>query len=90
MYMIIHDYQDLTKTAGGSSGGSAVALAAGLTPLEVGGDLGGSIRVPAVFNGVWGLASTFGRISTLAWCNWVEGQNLVAAPVLPTLRTCCV
>jgi amidase len=44
----------LDRTPGGSSGGSAAALAAGLTALEVGSDIGGSIRVPAAFCGVYG------------------------------------
>lgn len=45
---------DVGRTPGGSSGGSAAALAAGLTALEVGSDIGGSIRVPATFCGVYG------------------------------------
>ena len=45
---------DLGRTPGGSSGGGAAALAAGLTALEVGSDIGGSIRVPAAFCGVYG------------------------------------
>jgi amidase len=45
---------DPGRTPGGSSGGSAAALAAGLTPLEFGSDIGGSIRVPAAFCGVYG------------------------------------
>jgi amidase len=45
---------DLGRTPGGSTGGGAAALAAGLTPLEFGSDIGGSIRVPAVFCGVYG------------------------------------
>lgn len=51
---------DTSRTCGGSSGGSAVALAAGLTGFEVGTDIGGSIRVPAHYCGVYGHKSTFG------------------------------
>jgi amidase len=45
---------DLSRTPGGSTGGGSAALAAGLTPLEFGSDIGGSIRVPAVFCGIYG------------------------------------
>src|SRR5688572_18821152 len=45
---------DPTRTPGGSTGGGAAALAAGFTPLEVGSDIGGSIRVPAAYCGVYG------------------------------------
>jgi amidase len=45
---------DLSRTPGGSTGGGSAALAAGLTPLEFGSDIGGSIRVPAAFCGVYG------------------------------------
>jgi amidase len=50
-------------TPGGSSGGSAAALAAGLTGLEIGSDIGGSIRVPAHYSGVFGHKSTWGLCS---------------------------
>lgn len=54
---------DVTRTPGGSSGGAAAALAAGLTGLEIGSDIGGSIRCPAHYCGVYGHKSTHGIIS---------------------------
>jgi amidase len=54
---------DVSRVPGGSSGGSAAALAAGLTGLEIGSDIGGSIRNPAHFCGVYGHKSTFDMIS---------------------------
>jgi Asp-tRNA(Asn)/Glu-tRNA(Gln) amidotransferase A subunit family amidase len=56
---------DTTRTAGGSSGGAAAALAAGLCPLATGSDAGGSIRIPGSFCGVYGIRPTQGRVPRL-------------------------
>ena len=73
---------DASRTAGGSSGGSAVAMSAGLSALEVGSDLGGSIRIPSAFCGVFGHRPSYGIVPTRGHIPGPPGT--LAAPDLET------
>ncbi|GAB6096290.1 amidase [Desulfatiferula olefinivorans] len=62
LFGVTNNPWDLTRTPGGSTGGGAAAVAAGFTPLEIGNDIGGSIRIPAHFCGIYGLKPTEHRV----------------------------
>ncbi|HTW33364.1 MAG TPA: amidase family protein [Rhizomicrobium sp.] len=64
VYGTTNNPYDVTRTPGGSSGGAAASLAAGITPLEIGSDIGGSLRHPANFCGVCSLKPTWGVLSS--------------------------
>src|SRR5262249_845261 len=58
-----HNAHDTTRAPGGSSTGSGVGVALGVAPIATGGDGGGSVRIPAALDGLFGIKPTFGRVS---------------------------
>jgi amidase len=64
---------DLTRVPGGSSGGAAAAVACGMSSFEIGTDIGGSVRVPSAFCGVFGHKPSFGVIPTLGYLDEPNG-----------------
>ncbi|MGH3878701.1 MAG: amidase [Actinophytocola sp.] len=84
---------DVSKTAGGSSGGASAAVATGTSPISIGTDGGGSIRIPASFSGVFGIKPTYGLVpifpaspyGTLAHVgplSWTVADSALALDVL--------
>jgi amidase len=91
LYGTTNNPWDLDRTTGGSSGGAAAALAAGVTALEIGSDIGGSLRVPASFCGVyshkptWGLVDQRGHVPP-APGSWAEWDLNVVGPMARSAR----
>lgn len=76
---------DLERSAGGSSGGAGAAVASGLVPAAPGSDGGGSIRIPSSVNGLFGLKTSRGRVSTAPLSSEISGLS-VHGPIARTVR----
>jgi aspartyl-tRNA(Asn)/glutamyl-tRNA(Gln) amidotransferase subunit A len=79
---------NLERTPGGSSGGTGAAVAAGLGPLGIGTDGGGSVRIPAAFCGLVGLKATYGRVA--AWPPSMHGDLANVGPMTRTVADCAL
>jgi aspartyl-tRNA(Asn)/glutamyl-tRNA(Gln) amidotransferase subunit A len=85
VYGVTRSPWDLDVTPGGSSGGSAAALAANVCPLVTASDGGGSIRIPASFVGAFGLKPSFGRVPRGPFAHWEFDDKAVSGPLTKTV-----
>jgi aspartyl-tRNA(Asn)/glutamyl-tRNA(Gln) amidotransferase subunit A len=85
VYGVTRSPWDLDATPGGSSGGSAAALAANVCPLVTASDGGGSIRIPASFVGAFGLKTSFGRVPRGPLEQWEFDDKSVSGPLTKTV-----
>ena len=86
VYGVTRSPWNLQHSPGGSSGGSAAAMAANVLPLVTASDGGGSIRIPASFTGTFGLKTSFGRIPRGPFSHWDYGDTAVAGPLTKTVE----
>jgi amidase len=76
LFGVTNNPWDLTRSVGGSSGGSAAAVAAGLSSCELGTDIGGSVRIPSHYCGSYALKTSFGVVPQLGYVSYVGGGRV--------------